>query len=113
MVDIQGQVVGVVFDAKRNIVFFKNTDQLRSFIKGEQGVLCESHDSITCLQESMTLLHKKAQQNDISAQYQLALMYHHGKGVKQNDKKAAELLKLAAEKGHARAQELLNKITSP
>lgn len=113
VVDIQGQMIGVVTNTKRNIVFLQNTDQLKSFTEGKQGVLCESHNPRACLKESMTLLYKKAEENDISAQYQLALMYHYGEGVKQNNQKAVELLKLAAEKGHPRAQELLNKIISP
>ena len=109
----QGQVAGVVSHTKQNIVFSQNTDQLNSFVKGKRGVLCESHNPRACLNESMALLQKKAKQNDISAQYQLGLMYHYGEGVQQNDAKARELLDLAAKKGHSHAKELLNKITSP
>jgi len=41
------------------------------------------------------------------AQYRLALMYREGKGVKQSDRKAASLLRQAAEQGHSSAQSIL------
>ena len=48
-------------------------------------------------------LHVAAENNISNAQYNLALMYYQGDGVKQNIKKSAQWLEKAAENGHKRA----------
>ena len=45
-----------------------------------------------------------AEENDAIAQSSLAIMYHLGQGVVQDDFKAFELLKLSAQQGYAPAQ---------
>ena len=47
---------------------------------------------------------KAAEQGDALAQAILGMMYAEGKGVRQDDKKAAEWYRKAAEQGEARAQ---------
>jgi len=47
---------------------------------------------------------KKAEQGDIDAQFNLALMYANGQGVSQNDKQTVYWYSKAAEQGYARAQ---------
>ncbi|MCS5594776.1 MAG: sel1 repeat family protein, partial [Porticoccaceae bacterium] len=45
-----------------------------------------------------------AQKGDADAQYNLALMYRHGKGVPENDAEAVRWYRKAAEQGYAKAQ---------
>lgn len=47
---------------------------------------------------------KAAEQGDVAAQHNLAVMYAKGNGTKQNYKKAAEWYEKAAEQGFAEAQ---------
>ena len=48
-----------------------------------------------------------ADQGDASAQYNLGVMYHFGKGVPQNYAEAAKWYRLAADQGNANAQHSL------
>ena len=45
-----------------------------------------------------------ADQGHVSAQYNLSVMFRHGKGVPQDDAEAVRWYQLAADQGHARAQ---------
>ncbi|HPF46303.1 MAG: sel1 repeat family protein [Alphaproteobacteria bacterium] len=44
-----------------------------------------------------------AEKGDMNAQYNLGVMYEHGNGVEQSDKKAAEWYQKAADNGHPEA----------
>ena len=48
-----------------------------------------------------------AERGDAVAQFNLALMYYRGQGVRQDDKTALRWFRLAAEQGHAEAQLVL------
>ncbi|MGD8801872.1 MAG: tetratricopeptide repeat protein, partial [Gammaproteobacteria bacterium] len=50
------------------------------------------------------LLRPLADSGDKDAQYQLAVLYRNGQGVKQNPAKAAQWMKMSAKQGHASAQ---------
>ena len=49
-------------------------------------------------------LRARAEQGDATAQFNLAVMYHKGKGVPQDYAEAAKWYRKAAEQGHADAQ---------
>lgn len=57
--------------------------------------------------EYPVLLRHLAEQEDLNAQYNLALMYLHGKGVEKSLKEALHWLSKAAERGSSDAQLLL------
>ena len=63
-----------------------------------------SNDSPSLYQQIYKTILPKAEQGDVSAQYNLGLMYQNGQGIPQNDQKAAKWFKLAAEQGHVQAQ---------
>jgi len=60
-------------------------------------------DYATALREWKPL----AEQGDASAQLNLGVMYHNGKGVPKDDREAVKWFRLAAEQGNAPAQSLL------
>jgi len=53
------------------------------------------------------IVHKSALKGDVEAQYKLALMFHYGKGVRQNAGLARLWFTRAAKKGHHNAQSIL------
>ena len=53
------------------------------------------------------LHHKSAVKGNTIAQYQLALMFHYGSGVRQNEELARLWFKRASKKGHPQAQSIL------
>ena len=55
----------------------------------------------------LALLMEKAEQGEAESRYQLGLLYLDGKGIKKNEKLAAELFKKAMEQGHLDAQRKL------
>ena len=64
-------------------------------------------DNVDSVEVSVAQIMEKAEQGDIYAKYDLALMYADGKRVSQNTDKAASLLLEAANRGHLRAQQYL------
>lgn len=60
------------------------------------------------MQEFETLL--EADQNDPEVQYQIGMCYLHGKGIGQDGTEAEKWFSRAAEKGHAKAKELLQSV---
>jgi antitoxin component YwqK of YwqJK toxin-antitoxin module len=54
-------------------------------------------------QLATTLYQKAADMGDAKAQYALGLMYENGKGVQQDNEKAAELYQKASDQGHLKA----------
>ena len=109
VMDTQGQVAGVVFLGRENMVISTNVNQLRNFIKGELGVSCVADgDTGKCLNEAIVLLHEKAKKGDIQAQLNLGEMYYSGdRGVEQSYEQAVHWWTLAAEQGDVSAQLLI------
>ena len=56
-------------------------------------------------QNELRALQASAKQGDANSQYLLGLMYDNGDGVPENDREEVKWYKLAAEQGHADAQE--------
>jgi len=54
--------------------------------------------------EALPILRERADKQDVKAQNQLALLYYEGKGVPEDDCKAAEWMRKAAEGGNATSQ---------
>ncbi len=69
------------------------------------GMLDRFNEEISGLSGSryVSLLHKKAAQNDTNALFQLGLLYQEGIGVSRNFKQAAQYFEAAAQNGHAGA----------
>jgi len=67
----------------------------------------KSKDNIDSVELSVAQIMEKAEQGDIYAQYNLALMYADGKRVSQNMDQAASWLLKAANQGHLEAQHYL------
>ncbi len=55
-------------------------------------------------------LTQEAKKGDAQAEYNLALMYYRGDGVKRNIAKSAELLELSAQKGYKKAIDNVGRI---
>jgi len=68
------------------------------FQKGSEAY--KNGDYATALREWEPL----AKQEDARAQYNLGIMYEHGKGIPQDNKTAVQWYRLAAEQGYANAQ---------
>jgi TPR repeat protein len=58
-------------------------------------------------QSSFNSVHKSALKGQVEAQYQLALMFHYGKGVRQSAELARLWFTRAAKRGHHKAQSVL------
>ena len=58
------------------------------------------------------LHHKSASRGHRTSQYQLALMFHYGLGVRQNEALARIWFRRAAKKGHIKAQSILYRFYS-
>lgn len=68
------------------------------------GMLNHGSDEMKLpLEQTVQSLELRAEQGDMDAQYQLAVRYIYGNGVKENLEKAAVLLEQAAEQGHVEA----------
>lgn len=64
-------------------------------------------ENIDSVEISVAQIIEKAEQGDIYAQYDLALMYADGKRLPQNNEQASSWLLKAANRGHLRAQQYL------
>ena len=60
--------------------------------------------------KAFKLLQKAADNGNINAKYNLALMYYRGDGTKQNIQKSLKLLEVAAKKGHTKALQDIGRI---
>ena len=67
-------------------------------------ILC---DLMPALAESVKQVQKKAQAGDAQAQYELAVMYYEGKGIKKNHAEAFKCWLSAAKKGHVDSQRIV------
>jgi len=64
------------------------------------------------LQRAFNLLHQSALKGHILSQYELALMFHYGQGVRQNTELARLWFTRAAKKGYPQAQDILYRFYS-
>jgi len=64
------------------------------------------------LRNAFKLFHKSALKGYSLSQYQLALMFHYGEGVRQNAELARLWFTRAAKKGHPQAQSILYRFYS-
>ncbi|MBQ6780847.1 MAG: SEL1-like repeat protein [Treponema sp.] len=62
------------------------------------------------MEQNIESLKKSAEQGDAEALYQLGNCYQNGEGVEQDIKKAVEWWLKAADLGHEKASELIQKI---
>ena len=92
----EGQVTGVASFAFENLLFSLKSDLLKSLIDGDTGTHCGSQNPKQCIQSAMDVIHKQAEQSNVLAQFQLAMMYLYGIGVEHNDNKAFQLFEKAA-----------------
>jgi TPR repeat protein len=60
--------------------------------------------------KAFKLLSKEAKDGDAQAEYNLALMYYQGDGVKRDIEKSAELLESSAQKGYKKAIDNVGRI---
>ena len=81
-----------------NLLIFSSPGWSADFAKGYAAA--QSGDFETAFREWVPL----AEQGDVNAQLNLALMYYNGEGVPQDDKTAVKWYTLAAEQGYAKAQ---------
>ena len=105
--DVQGQVVGISFSGRENLIISAPANQLRHFIAGNIGHSCIRISPEQCLDKTIALLHEKAEQGNIQAQLNLGEIYYGGRGVQQSYKRAFYWWNMAAEQGDASAQILL------
>ena len=61
--------------------------------------------SIRILRKAFFWYQKAVRQGEVSAQHELAIMYHDGHGIDQNFKQALYWFRLSAEQGYATAQD--------
>ena len=71
-----------------------------------------SNQTIPNLHKAFNLLHKSALKGHILSQYELALMFHYGEGIRQNAELARLWFTRAAKKGHLQAQDVLYRFYS-
>ena len=100
----QGQVVGVLFKAAKNLVFVIKNKSLKNLITGNIGKSCEAISFKNCLDKEIENLKILAKQGSPIAQYELAWNYRYERGVIQNDKLALHWFQKAAEQDYAIAQ---------
>ena len=94
----------------------KNPKVISVLLKAEADINALNDDGQTALEIALEkdntgaikiLKKAAAQAGDPEEQYQLGLRYAAGEGVKQDNKKAVEWLRKAAEQGHKKAKEAL------
>ncbi len=77
----------------------------------EMGMYCKAGDGYYCYpKEAVGYFRKAAEKDHIHAQYQLALAYYTGAGVKKDEDESIRWLEKAAAKSHKEAGELLAKL---
>ncbi|CAA6817997.1 MAG: Unknown protein [uncultured Sulfurovum sp.] len=65
------------------------------------------HEKKDKLRHAFKWYHRSAIKGHITSQYELALMFHYGSGVRQNGELARLWFKRASKKGHAKAASIL------
>ena len=104
VLDANNKVVGVLQGGKYNYTRMIKGSILRKFISGDIGLSCEGLAPQDCIEEEINNLQEQAERGSQTAQYQLAAMYNHGMGVKQDVSVALKWFGRAAEQGYAPAQ---------
>ncbi len=104
VVDAKKQVVGVLHASRINLVYSVNLNDIQVFVQGGFGNKPRNNPK-RVLQKEVKNLKKLAKRGNAIAQLALGLMYSFGRReVPQNNEKAADLLKQAAEQENAEAQ---------
>ena len=106
--------MGIISSRTDNLLEIIKINHLRELIEGNIGTKCTDFysfyeavklsDAKACIGKEMENLRRLAEQGDILAQYNLALMYYEDKGVEQNFEEAFQWIKKAANQGYAKAQ---------
>lgn len=65
------------------------------------------YNSLNDYESAFELWKRAAKRGDADAQYNLAMYYHYGLGVSENDKMARQWLQKAADAGHEKSKECL------
>ena len=105
VLDEQGQVVGVSFQAIHNILFALSMGDLKEFIIGHTGLNCAHFINLqSCAEKEIENLKDLATAGSVEAQHQLALMYYYGERIEKDWDKAFQWMSKAAEQAYALAQ---------
>ena len=100
VLDIHGEITGVAFAGRGNLISFLDANQLRDFLKGSRGVRCGTDDPETCLEKALALTHEEADEGYPPALFSLSQYYLY----RQNTKKAFNLIEILANQGYVSAQ---------
>jgi len=83
------------------------------YVQYDTGLHYKSlQQSVPNLHKAFNLLHKSALKGHSLSQYEFALMFHYGQGVRQNAELARLWFTRAAKKGHPKAQDILYRFYS-
>ena len=98
------QLVGVLFQAYSNILFFIRGQKLKSFIETED-FLCRNLNFKKCFQSSIEVFEESIQEvKEAIDYYKIADIYYNGFQVEKNLSRAIELWRQSAFQGHAPSQ---------
>ena len=104
VLDANNRVVGVISGRTHNYIRMIKGSILREFIAGDIGLNCKGRTPRACIKKEIDHLQEQAKRGSQIAQYELAMMYLYGKGVKRNLSSAFEWYQRAAKQGYAEAQ---------
>ena len=104
VLDEKKELIGVAYRASGNMLRFIKVSKIEELRRGSIGIDCSEFSLSFCVEEAIQNLEEKAEQGDILAQYQLALMYLEGKGVDQDEEQAFYWMEKAVEQGYDLAQ---------
>ena len=110
VLDANNRVVGVISGGKNNYTYMIKGSILREFIAGNIGLNCKGRTPRACIKKEIDHLQEQAKRGSQIAQYELAMMYLYGKGVKRNLSSAFEWAQRAAVQGYATAQYSLGRM---
>ena len=99
VLDEKKELIGVAYRASGNMLRFIKVSKIEELRRGSIGIDCSEFSLSFCVEEAIQNLEEKAEQGDILAQYQLALMYLYGIGMEQDYKKAFYWMEKAENQG--------------
>ena len=99
-----GEVVGVISIANRNIAIAIKAKFLQEFIAGKEAISCSHMRVKICLQKSIEAIKNLSDTGGAYVQYVLAFMYLEGVGVEKDEEKAFEWCEKSAKLNYAPAQ---------
>ena len=105
VIDEQGQVVAVSFEAIKNILFALSMSDLKKFIIGNTGLNCSHFINLkSCAEKEIENLKDLATAGSVEAQHKLAVMYYYGRETERDWDRAFQWWSKAAEQNYAPAQ---------